>query len=137
MITSASGHGLDESTGNPSGFLTVTDFANHYDVQPLYNRGVTGSGRTLGIMTLASFTPSDAFAYWSALGPEGQSQTASASSTSMADPARPATRPARIETTLDVEQSGGIAPGANIIVYQAPNTNQGFVDMFAEAVDAN
>ncbi len=29
-----------------------------------------------------------------------------------------------IETTLDVEQSGGIAPGAKIIVYQGANTNQ-------------
>jgi subtilase family serine protease len=56
------------SAGNTPGFWTVTDFANHYNVQPLYNRGVTGKGRTLGIITLASFTPSDAFAYWSALG---------------------------------------------------------------------
>jgi subtilase family serine protease len=38
-----------------------------------------------------------------------------------------------LETTIDVEQSGGIAPGAKIIVYQAPNTNQGFVDVFARA----
>jgi len=41
------------------------------------------------------------------------------------------------ETTLDVEQSGGVAPGAKIIVYQAPNTNQGSVDVFAAAVDTN
>jgi subtilase family serine protease len=36
-----------------------------------------------------------------------------------------------------VEQSGGLAPGANIIVYQAPNTNQGFIDLFAAAIEAN
>ena len=62
---------LARAVGNadyPPGFLTVTDFANLYDVQPLYNRGVSGSGRTLGIITFASFTPSDAFAYWKALG---------------------------------------------------------------------
>jgi subtilase family serine protease len=41
------------------------------------------------------------------------------------------------ETTLDVEQSGGIAPGAKVLVYQAPNTNQGFVDLFAAAIDSN
>ena len=41
------------------------------------------------------------------------------------------------ETTLDVEQSGGIAPAAKIIVYQAPNTDQGFVDAFAQAIDSN
>ncbi len=52
-------------------------------------------------------------------------------------PGAPSDASGSIETTLDVEQSGGIAPGANIIVYQAPNTNQGFVDVFAAAVDAN
>jgi subtilase family serine protease len=124
------------SAGNPFGYLTVTDFANHYDVQPLYNRGVTGSGRTLGIVTFASFTPSDAFAYWSAL---GLSVNANRIKTVNVDggSGAPSDASGSLETTLDVEQSGGIAPGANIIVYQAPNTNQGFIDGFAAAIDAN
>jgi len=50
------------ATGNAPGFLTVTDFADRYDVQPLYRHGISGKGRTIGIVTLASFTPSDAFA---------------------------------------------------------------------------
>jgi subtilase family serine protease len=41
------------------------------------------------------------------------------------------------ETTLDVEQSGGIAPGAAIIVYQGPNTDQAFIDTFVKAVESN
>ena len=45
------------STGNAFGSLTVADFANLYDVQSLYSAGVTGSGRTIGILTFASFTP--------------------------------------------------------------------------------
>jgi subtilase family serine protease len=122
--------------GNPFGYLTVTDFANHYDVQPLYSRGVSGSGRTLAIVTLASFTPSDAFAYWSALG-----LTVNPSRIAVVNidggPGAPSDASGSLETTLDVEQSGGIAPGANIIVYQAPNTNQGFLDDFAAAIDAN
>jgi kumamolisin len=124
------------STGDPFGYLTVTDFANQYDVQPLYSRGVSGQGRTLGILTLASFTPSDAFAYWSAL---GLSVNPSRIQIINIDggPGAPSDASGSIETTLDVEQSGGIAPGAKIIVYQAPNTNQGFVDLFAKAIDAN
>ena len=54
--------------GNPMGSLTVADFAGQYDVRPLYNQGVLGTGRTIGILTLASFAPADAFAYWSAVG---------------------------------------------------------------------
>jgi kumamolisin len=53
---------------NPFGSLTVADFAQYYDVQPLYAAGVTGSGRTVGIVTLANFTPADAFGYWNSVG---------------------------------------------------------------------
>src|SRR5208282_2200952 len=52
-------------------------------------------------------------------------------------PGAPSDASGSLETTIDTEQSGGIAPGAKIIVYQAPNTNQGFADIFAAAVDAN
>ncbi|MEP7099059.1 MAG: S8 family serine peptidase, partial [Burkholderiales bacterium] len=37
----------------------------------------------------------------------------------------------------DVEQSGGVAPGANMRVYIAPNTDQGFIDLFSKAVNDN
>jgi subtilase family serine protease len=128
--------GPPTTTGNAFGDLTVTDFATLYDVQPLYSRGVSGSGRTIGIMTLASFTPSDAFAYSSALGLSVNKHRISIVNVDDG-PGAPSDASGSIETTIDVEQSGGVAPGANIIVYQAPNTNQGFVDVFAAAVDAN
>jgi len=124
------------TSGNPPGYLTVTDFANHYDVNPLYKRGVTGSGRTIGIVTLASFTPSDAFAYWSALGLSVKSNRIHIVNVD-GGPGAPSDVSGSDETTLDVEQSGGIAPGANIVVYQAPNSFQGWVDAFASAIDAN
>ncbi len=124
------------TTGNPFGSLTVIDFAELYDVQPLYNNGVSGAGRTLGIMTLASFTPSDAFAYWSGLGLSVNPNRIKIVNVD-GGPGAPSDASGSLETTIDVEQSGGIAPGAKIIVYQAPNTNQGFVDVFASAIDAN
>lgn len=124
------------NTTDPPGFWTVQDFAEYYDVNPLYKRGLTGHGSTVGIVTLASFTPSDAFFYWNSLGLK-------------VDPNRitevqvdggsgpPSDASGSDETTLDVQQSGGLAPGAKIIVYEAPNTNQGFVDGFAAAIDSN
>jgi len=124
------------ATGNAFGDLTVTDFANLYDVQPLYSQGVTGAGRTLGIMTLASFTPSDAFAYWQAVGLSVNKHRIQIVNVDGGSGA-PSDASGSLETTVDVEQSGGIAPGANIIVYQAPNTDQGFVDVFAVSIDAN
>ncbi len=124
------------AAGNPPGSWTVTDFANYYDVQPLYAKGVNGSGRTIGIVTLASFTPSDAFAYWSALGLSVDPNRITVDNID-GGPGAPSDDSGSDETTLDVEQSGGIAPAAKIIVYQAPNTSQGFLDAFAAAIDSN
>ena len=36
------------STGDQPGEYTVLDFVKRYDVQPLYNSGVSGSGRPSG-----------------------------------------------------------------------------------------
>jgi subtilase family serine protease len=121
---------------NAPGSLTVTDFAKHYDVNPLYRSGVTGRGTTIGIVTLASFTPSDAFAYWQALGlnvaPKRIHEVpVDGGSGPISDAG------GSLETTLDVEQSGGLSPGSKLIVYEAPNTNQGFIDAFAKAIDRN
>jgi kumamolisin len=42
------------------------------------------------------------------------------------------------ETSLDVEQAGGLAPGADIRVYIASQTsNNGFLDLFHTAVSQN
>jgi subtilase family serine protease len=41
------------------------------------------------------------------------------------------------ETDLDVEQSGALAPGANVTVYQAPNSDPGFIDAFFAAASQN
>jgi kumamolisin len=124
------------NTINPFGYLTVADFAQHYDVLPLSAKGATGSGRTIGIVTLANFTQGDAFTYWKALG-----LTVNPGRITVVNvdggPGAPSDVSGSIETTLDVEQSGGIAPGAKIVVYMAPNTNQAFVDAFAAAIDAN
>ena len=124
------------ASGNAPGLWTVADFANYYDVTPLYKHGATGKGHTVAIMTLAAFTPSDAFAYWSAVG-----LTVDANRIKIVNvdggPGAPSDASGSVETTIDVQQSGGLAPGAKLIVYQAPNTNQGFVDLFAEAIEKN
>jgi kumamolisin len=124
------------ATGNAPGFLTVADVAKLYDIQPLYKQGITGQGRTLGIVTLASFTPGDAFAYWKAVGLRVDPNRIQVVNVD-GGPGAPSDESRSDETTLDVEQAGGIAPRARIIVYQAAPTGQGFVDAFATAVDSN
>jgi subtilase family serine protease len=121
--------------GTP-GYLTVKDVAARYDVQPLYDAGVRGEGRTIGIVTLASFTPSDAFRYWSENGIEtdpGRIRIVDV----QGGPGPVSDRGGSGETTLDVQQAGGLAPAAAIVVYQAPNDGRAFVGAFWRAVDDN
>ena len=59
---SPKGFGNVPNTPDPPGFWTFVDLAKYYDVEPLYQRGLDGTGRTLGIVTLASFLQSDAYA---------------------------------------------------------------------------
>jgi len=123
-------------TANAPGALTVADFAQIYDVGPLYERGLSGHEVTLGIVTLASFTPSDAYAYWEALGLEVSHHRIHEVQIDGGS-VPPSDKSGSLETTIDVEQSGGLAPGARIEVFEAPNTNQGFVDAFAAVIDEN
>jgi kumamolisin len=130
--------GKSGSSSNPTasgvpGQYTVGDVANFYDINPLYSHGIVGKGSTVAIVTLSNFYPSDATTYWSDIGLN--------------------TKPNRItqvhvdgggaidggsgETSIDVEQSGGVAPYANILVYDAPNAGNGYVDAFAQAVSDN
>ncbi|WP_243039178.1 S53 family peptidase [Dyella sedimenti] len=127
-------------TGNATatctpGEFTVGDVANRYNINPLYKAGVNGRGATIGIATLANFVPADAYTYWSTIGlsvkPNRITQV-------HVDGGGPLSGPdGSGETSLDVEQSGGLAPWADIIVYDAPNTDAGFFDVFNQAVSDN
>lgn len=114
----------------PQGY-TPQQMAQIYHVSPLY-RGfhpVVGKGVTMAVATLAPYVPADATYFWqyygiqrtgnlARVGVDGQNVNASGRGIGGS------------ETSLDVERSGAMASGANIIVYEAPNTNPGFLDLF-------
>ncbi|HEY3783785.1 MAG TPA: S53 family peptidase [Steroidobacteraceae bacterium] len=125
------------NTTDPPGEWTVADLAQYYDVLPLYNHGISGKNRTIGIVTLAAFTPSDAFYYWNTVLGLNVDPNRITIVNIDGGPGAPSDASGSDETTLDVQQSGGLAPSAKIIVYQAPNTDQAFVDAFAAAISGN
>lgn len=124
------------STSVPPGELTPAFVASHYNVNPLYKANDYGQGQTIGIVTLASVNPSDAYSFWNTLG-----LTTSPNRINLVNvdggAGSVSLKTGSDETTLDVEQSGALAPQANIIVYQAPNTDYGFADAFFQAVSDN
>jgi len=124
---------VPNGTGNPVGQWTVKDLAAKYNVNPLYAKGLTGAGKTIGIATLATYDQADAYAYWAAL---GLSVDPARITDVIVDPADGAPgSDGADETTLDVEQSGGLAPGAKMRVYIGPNAGNGFLETFATAID--
>ena len=121
------------ATGVP-GEYTVLDLANFYDINPLYNAGINGSGQTIGIATLAAFLPSDAYYYWNLVGLKVSKHRITVVKVDGGGTLNANGSP---ETSIDVEQSGGVAPGADIIVYDAPNTTAAFIDLFYKAASDN
>jgi kumamolisin len=112
--------------------LAPQDLIKQYNVGPLYDKGATGSGQTIGIVSLADFNLQDPYTFWDQMGIK--------------------VNPNRLtkikvdggsgwdgydETTLDIEQSGALAPQANIRAYIAPNSDTGFVDGLAQAITNN
>ena len=95
------------TTGVP-GQLTAADVLRSYNGLQLPARGLDGSGITLGIMTFAGFSQSDAYAYWNLIGQPVLANRITEVHVARANP-KPTDNGAD-ETTLDVEQSG--RPGA-------------------------
>ena len=46
-----------DGVGHAAGSTTVADLATKYNVNPLYAKGLTGAGKTIGIATLAGLRP--------------------------------------------------------------------------------
>ena len=120
---------------NTPGQLTTADLMNNYDGAPLVARGLDGTGVTLGILTFAGFSQSDAYGYWNAIGqpvlPDRITEI------NVADNVATPTDDDFEETSIDVEQAGGVAPQAKIIVYEAANTDVGALELYDQAVSEN
>ena len=120
-----------------TGNLTPADFAENYGLSPLYRSGLDGQGQTIGIVTLAGFDPAAAYHFWNNV----LDMTPKANRITVYDvddgPGAPSEAAGSAASDLDVEQAGALAPDANVVVYQAPNTDYGYVDDFFAAASQN
>ena len=122
--------------GLSNGCHLPSDFASMYNLKGLYNKGATGAGQTVGIVTLAALDPGAAPYFWSNIAHVNRSGSLTVDNID-GGPGAPSVATGSDETDLDVEQSGALAPGANVNVYQAPNTDFGFADAFFTAASQN
>ena len=95
--------------------------------------GTTGSGQTIAILEFGGgFRTEDLQSYFHTLGVPMPNVTAVSVDGATNAPTGNGNGPDG-EVELDIEMAGAIAPGARIVVYFAPNTDQGFLDALTTA----
>jgi kumamolisin len=124
-------------TGLPDACNLPSNFASNYGLDGLYNQGADGAGQTLAIVTLAAVDPGAPQYFWNNIAKIPATGRTLTIDNVDGGPGAPSDAAGTGETDLDIEQSGALAPGANVIVYQAPNTDYGFADAFFSAASDN
>src|ERR1700677_638033 len=124
-------------TGLPDACNLPSNFASNYGLDGLYNEGADGAGQTLAIVTLAAVDPGAPQYFWNNIAKIPATGRTLTIDNVDGGPGAPSNAAGTGESDLDVEQSGALAPGANVIVYQAPNTDYGFADAFFSAASDN
>lgn len=98
----------------------------------LYNfpTNADGSGQTIAIIELGGgYNASDLTTFFQGVGINEPSVTTVSVDGGTNSPGSNADG----EVELDIEVAGSVAPGAKIVVYFAPNTDQGFIDAITDA----
>ena len=118
-------------TGNV--FFAPPDIVTAYDIGPLYSAGINGAGQTIAIMGQSAINVADIEAFEAAAGLQKKDPNmvlvpgTGNSAISAGDEG---------ESDLDLEWSGAIAPGANIVfVYVGSSNNFGTYDAADYAID--
>jgi kumamolisin len=96
--------------------------------------GTSGAGQIVAVIELGGgFSDSDLDTYFGGLGIEVPSITAVSVDGAFNDPG---SSDADVEVALDIDVIGAAAPGAEQLVYFAPNSDSGFIDAISEAAQA-
>jgi kumamolisin len=122
----------DQATDGAGVSYTPPQVAEIYQ----FPAGTDGTGQTIGIIELGGgYSATDLDSYFSGLGLAVPSVTAQGVDGASNVPDQ-APNGADGEVLLDIEVAGSVAPGAALVVYFAPNTDQGFLDAVTNAVHA-
>jgi subtilase family serine protease len=126
----------DEVTGGPQACgngraqpnsYTADELASAYGYSGLYGQGDLGAGETIGLLELEPYARSDVLNYASCYG-------ISPSVTNISVDGFDPTATAMGEANGDIEDVFGLAPGAAVLDYQAPNTVSALLDVLTRMV---
>jgi kumamolisin len=134
------GSAINAATGGTKGFARAHARAAGPSFTPVqvgqlyqFPQGATAAGQTIGIIELGGgYRAADLTAYFKGLGQKAPKVTAVSVDKGKNSPGNASG--ADGEVMLDIEVSAAVALGAKIVVYFAPNTDQGFFDAISSAV---
>ena len=127
----ASAHFTSSVSGNH--FLSPADFATIYDLNPLYDSGLDGSGVSIAVVGQTAISTTDTRAFRSAAGLAAKDPVltlvpTTGTSVHVSDD--------EVEADLDVEWSGGVAKGATVnYVYVGNAANKSVWDALSYAAN--
>jgi hypothetical protein len=128
----------DPATGGPQpcvgalsasvkyGGYTADDIQAAYNFTGLYGAGADGAGQTVAVFELEKVLPRDLAHFQACYGTHVKISYVSVGS--------PRYTGDDEESALDIEQILGLAPGAHVIVYEAPDSDQASVQNYARIV---
>jgi phosphodiesterase/alkaline phosphatase D-like protein len=122
-------------SGSPVELVSPYDFATIYNVLPLWNGGIDGTGQTIAIAGRSAINLTDVARFRSAFGLPAKAPTVVVNGP---DPGIPSPDD-KLENTLDVEWSGAVAKGATIKFVTTASTasNDGAFSSAAYIIDNN
>lgn len=105
------------SSGNPEYLVAPSDFATMYNLKPLWDAGIDGTGQTIAIVAKSDVLTSDVDNFRSIFG-----LPATKLNHIYADGQNPGLASSEVEAILDVEWSGAVAKNATIDLVVANDT---------------
>ncbi len=111
---------------------TPNDIASAYDIAPLHNANILGDNQTVALVELDTFNQSDINQY-------AQTYNLGTPNISTVQVDNAPTTPGigSIEAAIDIEVMMAVAPHANQIVYQGPNSTAGINDLYNKIITDN
>jgi subtilase family serine protease len=116
---------------NASGY-TPQDIQKAYGIDSLISQGIDGSGQTIALMELDDYKDSDISSFQQKYNIAGGTLTRVPVDGGVSSPADGAA-----EVSLDIEIAQSVAPKANQLIYEGPNTGQGINDIYSQIVSDN
>jgi kumamolisin len=130
-LTKEGGEAVTEAPPDDAASHTVAELSRAYDLDPVHAAGHRGAGEKLAIFVGATFRFRDLQSFWSSMGVVDRAMPKVFNLAEL-----PSTR--YLETTVDIEWAGALAPEADLLVYQGPDArNTSLIYSFTEMIARN